>query len=463
MTSVATPRQRLLPDPAEEAGKRFARVCEDVLERWSETRPHPPRPGPPVGRWARWRAGREARRLLDELAREIEDCPPRGPDREAWKGRVERRIRDFGERRLGWPASYRELVLGDEFYRSSLAFARRARQLDASLPPEDLCQAMRNVWIANSLQLLLGLPVECTEGVSAYSLLYPLTDNYLDDPTVSDPAKTAFNGRLGERLRGGTTRAMDSRESVAFRLVARIEAEWPRQSWPEVWESLLTIHRAQEASLLQHGSPGLDERQLLTLSIAKGAASVWADAALVAGRLDDGALRFAVGYGFALQLLDDLQDARADRAAGHRTLFSTALDHGPLDELVARLFHFVTAVVDHDSRFAAPQLAGVRDLIRRNCITLLVGAVAQDPSLCSSGFVHLLERRWPLGFAAQRRLAEQARRRWSKAEAVIKERHDGSSLLDLLAAESDAGPGRDGRIMEPHLPQHGTQNTQPLP
>jgi hypothetical protein len=387
---------------------------------------------------AQWRTARAARGLVDELAVEVEACPPAGRRREEWKRRVEERIRAFGESRLGWPAGYRDLLLGAGFYRASLVFARRTRDFAPELPTAELFQALRNVWIANSLQLLLRIPVECTDALFAYSLLYPVTDNHLDDPSVPALAKMAFNRSLGARLAGEPVRAREARESAAFRLVALLEATRPRESSPEVWESLLAIQRAQEGSLLQQGGTPLEEAQILALSLAKGAASVWADAALVAARLDEGVLRFAVGYGFALQLLDDLQDARCDRDAGHRTLFSTALAAGPLDDLVARLLRFVTAVVDDEPRFAAPDLVAARDLIRRNCTTLLVGAVAEDPALCSRRFVRRLQRRWPLAFAAQRGLSARARRRWGRAAGVLSRRFEGLSWLDVLAAEEAA-------------------------
>lgn len=438
---MAIPLERSVATPATAAGERFAVACEAALGRWRATRSEPPEPGARVARLEQWRAARAARGLVDALGREVEECPPPGPERTAWRRRVEERLRGFGERWLGWPAGYRDLVFGEGFHRASLDFVRRARAFDPTLEPEDLFQALRNVWIANSLQLLLERPVEGSEAVFAYSLLYPLTDNHLDDPAVGPAAKLAFQRTLGARLAGEPVHAAGRRERDVFRLVARLERTWPRERWPEVWESLLAIHHGQEGSLLQQENGVLDESQLLALSIAKGAASVWADATLVAGTVDAGTLRFAVGYGFALQLLDDLQDARDDRAAGHRTLFSTALDRGPLDDLVARLFHFVAAVVEEEPRFAAPQLAAVRDLIRRNCVSLIVGAVACDPALCSRRFGRRLERRWPFAFAAQRRLAERARGRWARAGAVLRERFAGASLLDLLAAESTESGG----------------------
>lgn len=447
---MAIPLERPTSGPGEQARERFVGACREALARWDSTPAAMPEPGSRVGRRARWRTAREARRLVDALAREVEECPSEGPEREAWKHRVAERIRDFGERRLGWPEGYRNLVLGEGFYRASIEFVRRARAFDPALETEELFQALRNVWIANSLQLLLGREVECGEAIFAYSMLYPVTDNHLDDPTVPAAAKMAFNRTLGSRLAGEPVHAADGVQREAFRLVARLEAAWPRARWPEVWESLTAIHRGQEGSLLQQEGIELGERQLLALSMAKGAASVWADAALVAGELDDGALRFAVGYGFALQLLDDLQDAREDRAVGHRTIFSSALDRGPLDEPVSRLFHFVAAVVEEEPRFSGAELSAVRDLIHRNCTALLVGAVAEDPALCSRRFARRLERRWPLAFAAQRRLARHARRRWTVAAEVLRGRFGVSSLLDLLAAEpgvaedldaSSRGPG----------------------
>lgn len=438
---MAVPLQQLGPlRPADEARDRFVEACRDTLRRWNLTAPRPPEPGPRVGRLAQWRTAREARRLIDRLGAEVEACPPEGPGRRSWKARIETLIRDFGERRLGWPGSYRDLVLGDGFYRSSIDFVRKARAFDSDLAVEDLFQALRNVWIANSLQLLMERPVECDEAVFAYSLLYPVTDNYLDDPGVPTAAKIGFNRRIAARLAGEPVSAVDARQRLALRLVERIEQVRPRWRWPEVWESLRAIHYGQEGSLLQQEGTGLDEERVLALSMAKGAASVWADAALVAGELDEGALRFAVGYGFALQLLDDLQDARSDRAAGHRTLFSMAMARGPLDAEVSRLFRFLTVVVEEEPRFAAPSLAGVRDLIRRNCTALLVGAVAHDPELCSRRFTRRLQRRWPIVFAGQRRLARRARRRWAGAAEVLRRRFGVSSLLDLLASE----PGADG-------------------
>ncbi len=61
-------------------------------------------------------------------------------------------------------------------------FITTARKENPQLKDEEIFQALRNVWIMNSLQIYWGLPVEMTPSVYAYSMLYPYTDNFLDNP-----------------------------------------------------------------------------------------------------------------------------------------------------------------------------------------------------------------------------------------------------------------------------------------
>ena len=113
------------------------------------------------------------------------------------------------------------------------------------LPPDGLWQALRNVWIGNTLQLLLDRPVTVNPGLFAYSMLYPLTDNLLDDPGLDGGRKREFNERFGRRLAGLPVRPVGAREEAVFRLVARIEEEFPRPRFADVHASLLAIHRGQ--------------------------------------------------------------------------------------------------------------------------------------------------------------------------------------------------------------------------
>jgi hypothetical protein len=171
-------------------------------EAWRRARPQLPRLGPPTSRWRQWRNARATSRLIDEIAARVDDHPDQAAAQREWRDALRHRLQDFGERRFGWPDGYRRLLFGDAFYETSVAFARQARAFDPSLCLDDLWQALRNVWIGNNLQMLLGRPVRLTPGLFAYSMLYPVTDNLLDAPDRSADDQRAFNERFGARLIG---------------------------------------------------------------------------------------------------------------------------------------------------------------------------------------------------------------------------------------------------------------------
>jgi hypothetical protein len=395
---------------------RALALRDDAAQRWVQTPAELPQLGARTGFRARWANARAAARLIDALAAEIERCPQSPADRRRWRESVRERLQRFGEERLGWPEGYRRLLLADEFFFASVAFAREARRFAPGLPLDELWQALRNVWIGNSLQLLLDLPVRLSPGLFAYSMLYPLTDNLLDDPRLGQPAKQAFGERFGRRLAGARVAPASEAEEAVFRLVAGIEGEFPRRAAPDVFASLLAIHEAQLRSLRQQDRTELDDATLLSLSCEKGGASVLADLWLVAGSASPEEERFAFGYGVFLQLLDDLQDVESDLTAGHQTLFTRAARRGVLDEPAARLAAYMDRVLDEAPSFAADEFVSRKDLIRRNCRSLLVGAVADEPARFSRRFRRAIESQWPVGCRGLRRLRHRAAGRFREVE-----------------------------------------------
>ena len=214
--------------------------------------------------------------------------------------------------------------------------ARWARCFDATLSIADTIQASRNAWICCGAQTLLGLPMELTPSILAYSLLYPYSDNYLDQPELPRAEKLHFSERFRRRLRGERLSARNSREAAIWSLVRMIEQQYDRPLYPQVYLSLLAIHEAQEQSLaqLQGGALGNRSQQsaeLLRISCAKGGTSVLADAFLAKPHLSVEECRFAFEWGVLLQLGDDLQDLREDRARGSATLFT----RGPGDPWIS--------------------------------------------------------------------------------------------------------------------------------
>jgi hypothetical protein len=412
---------------------RLEPLRDACLDAWHATPSELPRLGPDITRWCQWRNASATRQLIDEIALRVDEHPEQTTEQRVWRDRLRATLQDFGERRFGWPDGYRRLLFGDAFYESSVAFARRARAFDPSLRLDDLWQAMRNVWIGNNLQMLFGVPVSLTQGLFAYSMLYPVTDNVLDAPDQSRYDKRAFNDRFGLRLQGHGMTARNTSESNAFALVGQIEEEFPGRCYPDVWESILAIHRGQVDSLRQQGRR-LPESELCEISFAKGGASVLADLYLIVGEATDAQERFAFGYGVFLQLLDDLQDATTDRAARHHTLFTLASEAGTMDALTARLMNFIDAVLERERVGASAATSDCLDLIRRNCHCMLAAVMSAQPAMFSRRFRRSVERQWPLSFSAMRRLRRRAQQRFQATSQRLQARRGVPSPLDLLLA-----------------------------
>jgi hypothetical protein len=413
--------------------QRFRDLEANVVDLWLRTDDTTPI----IDEISSWRRRRENARaaatLIDELVTDVERYPESKEDRARWRGRLKEKVRHFGEKRLGWPAGYRKLLVADEFFDSTVDFVRQARTFDPSIRDADLSQALRNVWIANSIQMLLDLEVAFSPATFAYSMLYPYTDNYLDDPSVSAESKKSMNRSLELRLRGESVEPLDEHQRDIFRLVDLIEDHICREELPEVYLSLRAIHRGQIGSLRQQGSgPRPSAEEILALSVAKGGASVLADGYLAAGDLSRSEAEFCFGYGVFLQFLDDLQDVCADREAGHTTLFTLGAERGPLDRPTSRLYRFMHRVVESSERFSSPRYTDLKDLILRNCTFLLVGAVAENPRLFSRRFRRSLERRWPFRFASMRRLRRRASDRLGQSIATLREQREIESPFDLL-------------------------------
>ena len=226
---------------------------------------------------------------------------------------------------------------------ASRRFARDARSFDPLLPESEEFQAGRNVWAALGLQILNGDSAECSSAITGYSLLYPYSDNYLDDPLVALEAKNAFQSRFGCWLRGQTAEPQSVMEEKVQRCVGLVEQKWPRENEAHgrVYASLVAIWQAQSASLAQHAHTENVE-EIMRVTMFKGGTSVLADLYLSDPNPSDSRVRLAFALGFALQVVDDIQDGEEDAAQGHQTPMTLASDPS---KLVHRLCHFLQMIL----------------------------------------------------------------------------------------------------------------------
>jgi hypothetical protein len=427
--------------PSSDYAVRLSSLREATLTLWERTPASFPRLGTDAGPFRRWRNARSVAALFDHVAGQVLAYPDDGHARAAWRDELRGRVLRVGQDHLGWPPAYCRLLSSEAFYETAVSFARDARRFDPALPLEDLGQALRNVWVGNSLQMLVGEPVRLTPALFAYSMLYPATDNVLDDPALSYAAKRTFNERLARRLEGDDSSPENEAEEKPWSLVAILEGDCPRETCPHVWAAVLGIQQAQVASVRQQQDRSLAERDLLDLTMAKGGASVLADLYLVAPMVDSAAGAFAFRYGVFLQMLDDLQDIGPDLAAGHETLFTRAARQGHLDTLAGRLTAFIDVVLDTYRGAAHVPCDDTAELIRQNCRALVVGVMAREPGRFSRALRRRVGSQWPVGLRGMRRLIRHGHRQFEATHAQLQRARGTSSPLDLLLDDA-RGPQR---------------------
>ena len=377
---------------------------------------------------------RETDRLIDTLAGELRNYPRGEKKQSAWRKRIFLSLRRIGTESFRFPDRHFDIIFSPEYFAVTKAFARRAYAFDREIESAALAQALRNVWVMNCLQMFLGRRPSLQPSMFAYSMLYPYTDNDLDRTDLSREAKETANRRLGFRLAGGSCDPLNANEAAVFRLVEMIESEYPRDRFPEIYQSLLAIHAGQVKSLRQQGkSCILNEESLLQISIEKGGSSVLADGWLAGGKLCREEAGFFFSFGVMLQLLDDLQDLPDDLHAGHWTLFMRAASHDEcLDSLTNRLWHFMDRVLDLTDNCAEPGSLELKDLIRRNCRMLLLRSVAECACYYSSGYLSHMERLSPLSFAFLRDRRMASERRFAAIWPALARQRNLRSIFDLL-------------------------------
>jgi len=301
-----------------------------------------------------------------------------------------------------------ELIFSDDMINITSSFVRQAKAFDSELSFSDIFQACRNMWIMNGLQLVLGIPMRVTPSIFAYSMLYPYTDNLIDDPQISKLGKMIFSERFRNRLSGAILKPENKTENAVFRLVEMIENEYSRTDFPEVFDSLLDIHDAQTNSMkLIQLSYSLSEHETLKICLAKGGASVLADGYLVAGKLTAGQKYFLYGYGAYLQLLDDIQDVQEDFNAGLMTVFSKSAFHQFLDDKLNKTYWFGEEVMKSLDYFEGQQLGLFKSLMRRSMDLFIAEAIAQNPEAYSAQYSTDFESYSPFHFSYIRKRKER--------------------------------------------------------
>ena len=404
---------------------------------------------------------RQREKAYDQGLRSVEREARRVPKTKAERVLARQRIVDtfppFAAVALGLEPKAVELLTGT-FLPVGTALARWARSFDPEITVPDTIQACRNAWTACGLQALLGRPMQLTPSLLGYSMLYPYSDNYLDDPSLSAADKLLFSERFRERLGGRQLAARNRHETSVWAMVQLIEEQYPRQRYPQVFDCLLAIHRAQENSMVQLRNAARfrgNDRELLEISCAKGGTSVLSDACLAQPWLSPQESHFSFEWGVLLQLGDDLQDVQEDLTRGSATLFTRAAAAGqPLDGLVMQLLNFSQHVADRMDRL--PQGSEMlKDLLRMSWRSLILMAVAGTQQFVTRYFVAELESCSAFRFDFLR----ERNRNIAARESLYSRLFD--AFVEASSADSIGLPAPAAAVLDPAQPQTPVRYLEP--
>jgi hypothetical protein len=353
-------------------------------------------------------------RFIDRTSLKLDDYPDtdKEPAQKAWMEEFIEEVKEFGRQFLEMSDLYLDSVFQEDAVRSTRMFVETAKTFDPALQIEDVYQALRNAWIMNSLQMYFNLDVKYHDSLFAYSMIYPYMDNYLDDVSLSLEEKLVMIEKLRDGLEGlGFTPGNRNEEKISL-LIKMIEAEYDREKFPGVYQSLLAIFNAQLRSLTQQKGHTLPfEGDILDLSFEKGGTSVLADGYLVSGKLEEQQANFCFGFGAFLQLADDIQDLVMDQKNDHATIFSLPAGKYSLDNLANKLLNFIAETVDAKLDEKDPSAKSLKELILRNCTLLILEAIGKNKACYSRKYGQKMERHFPIRFSRLKKLRKRLRKK----------------------------------------------------
>lgn len=311
---------------------------------------------------------------------------------------------------LGLPVNAVDTLDEESYYQVTMTFIERARESCPDLDLEGITQALRNMWVIMALQIYMNEPVALTDAAFGYSMLYPLTDNYMDDPDITTDHKKTFNKRFYLKIKDNAGEGENPSEKLIFHMIDLIGSDYDRLAYPQVTESLLAILDGQNKSLDQHNLSSPYDIDLLGYTFYKGGTSVLADAYLVRGRLTEEESLFAFGYGAILQLADDLEDMDCDMLNQHHTTANIHSRLGNMDTYFDKYCRFISTVFERHYEQDTDRQKALSRLLDASINYLLMSAVYSNSHHFSREWFKQFERSSLFTKKAQHKLNHRLKR-----------------------------------------------------
>lgn len=334
---------------------------------------------------------KENEALVQEFSRKMKKKMQKRPKKkelqEQWERELEADFTDFmGREKMICLSQWmsQELLLNCK--EETKHFLDRVRGFDGTLDDAQIWQTLRNYFIYIMIVEMQGEKQNADDPILAYSLLYPYTDNYIDDEQILREEKEHYNRMIAQKLNGEEASPQTLLEERTCRLLDMVLNAYEGTARNRVAETLLRLLKAQNKSIEQQKSEATKEK-ILEISIAKGSASVLADYLFATDDWKEYEESFYLKFGFLLQLVDDLQDIEEDQKTGSRTLMTEVKDEQEREACVNRLLWFSRNVITDFK----PRNPGLKDFVLKNCVEVTLLSAAMGPQFFSEEYLKTLE------------------------------------------------------------------------
>lgn len=238
------------------------------------------------------------------------------------------------------PAAIDSLV--DEIFE----FLRHVRSFAPELNFENIGQALRNYIVYTMFKEIHQVNNGFHMPAFGYSMLYPFTDNYIDSGKCTKQDKAFYNQIIRDKIKGNPVHPISIHQTKTCDLLQAIASNYSKEANSCASELLLMMLEAQELSISQQDKDlPLSYQERLNITAYKGGISVLIDRFFVDKEITEEDLLFYLGFGFFLQLADDLQDINEDSNNRHSTLFTFDLHKAPEEGTVNQLLNLVHSLI----------------------------------------------------------------------------------------------------------------------
>lgn len=422
--------------------------------------------------------------VLEELLQGFQAAFSKKPvgrqEEQEWTKDANQLLSDFLQKeQILFIRKYMEQETFFQFERETKSFIRQARDFDQTLTIAQIWQALRNYLIYSMIVEMQGEEQKVKAPIFSYSLLYPYTDNFIDDASNGQQEKEHYNKLIADKIMGKEAVPENELEKKTCKLLEKLLAYYDmpekQQQKSMVQKSLLLLLEAQNNSIGQQGKRNFSETrrentphkkvekkekqtgkipeavdestdlltsdEILQISVYKGSTSVLADYLFSTKDWKEDEMDFYLKFGFLLQLVDDLQDMKEDLLEGSKTLMNEAWKNGKLEQQVNRLLWFTHRVIEGFE----PRMNRLKPFVLRHCVGVSLMAVGMNQDVFSKEYINQIEPYLPVSLSYLKKLRKKLTKTGDKrvdAKEIDASREnsgivaDRMRLLDLFIAES---------------------------